>query len=520
MRDTRTNYVIKNSAYSIASQIVNIIVKFVLRIVFVRILGQEYLGVNSVFTNILTVLSLAELGIGTAIVYDLYKPIAKGNEQEITGYVSIFKKIYVIIGSIILVAGILLIPFLKYIITDVPNVNNLTLIYLLFLIDSVLTYFFAHYRSLLSAYQLNYVNTINTVFFNVLKTISQLIILVIYKNFIFYLILQIIFNICSNYAIARKTKKMFPFIKNNTVEKVPRKKVIEIFKNSLSLFSLKVSAIVLNSTDNIIISSYISTVLAGIYSNYYLIVTTIQQSIFLLVNSLQASLGNLCAIETKDKCKKVFFNLLFCYSWIYCSSGIVLMAVMSDVVAILFGGENTLSQILVFIVVVNFYMAGVRQAVSGFYSANGLFRYFKISPWIEVFLNLVVSIVLVKIIGIEGVFVGTLISQVLTKFWYEPYILFKYAFETSLKEYFYKYCLYGTIFILNMVGTFLLNMVIKDTNIMNIALKLLIALIIPNCMLILCFRKTQEFEYIKNLVLSILNKMKIFKVKKEKNING
>lgn len=503
----RTSYVIKNSTYSIISQIINIIIKFGVRTVFIITLGKEYLGINSVFTNILTMLSLTELGVGTAIVYDMYKPIAENNTSRILGYMQIFKKVYAIIGVIIFALGLLVIPFLDNILTDVESIPNIVLIYILFLLDSVSSYFFAHYRSLVGAYQKNYINTTNTIIFNIIKSIFQLIILLLFKNFILYLTVQIFFNVLGNYVLSIKVKKMFPYIKEKEYEKIPKHDVIKIIKNSFSLFSLKVSAIVLNSTDNILLSSFISTIITGVYSNYNLIISTVQQTVFLIVNSLQASLGNLCATETKEKCKTVFFNLLFTYSWIYCFLSVGISLLISNVIYVWIGKDYILAQSLIYIIVFNFYLAGVRQATSGFYTANGLFRYFKVSPWIEVIINIGLSIILVNLIGINGIFIATTISHLLTKLWFEPYILFKYGFEDKLRLYFKKYVSYFSILVVSFIIVYICNIVFIEFNIINFIIKGAIAVIAPNVLYYLIFYKSEEFKYVKELLKKMYNKI-------------
>lgn len=509
MKTSRTTYAIKNSIYSVVAQAINIIIKFALRIIFIKTLGSEYLGVNGVFTNILSMLSLAELGLGTAIIYDMYKPISENDTKKIVSYTHLYKKIYAIIGVIILILGIALIPFLDKVVTNVPNVENITLIYIMFLLDTILTYFFAHYRSLVSAYQMGYINTTNTIIFNIMKAITQIIILLIFKNFILYLVIQIVYNVLSNIFISIKVKKVFPFLKNTDIQPISKNKILDILKNSLSLFSIKVSATIMNSTDNVLISSFIGTNIVGMYSNYNLIITTVQQTIFLVVNSLQASIGNLCAAETKEKCMNVFFNLLFTYSWIYCLFSTILCAISSDFVLIFFGNEYIMKDIVIYIVIFNFYLAGIRQAVSGFYTANGLFKYFKVSSILEVIINIVISVLLVKLIGLSGIFLGTTITQICIRVWYEPYILFKYGFQERLKKYFHKYCIYVLVNIVSICITQTIILTFfKDSNFVLMIIKGIIAFFIPNVIYISLFYKSEEIKYTNGLIKKLIQKIK------------
>lgn len=290
---SRTENVTRNLKSSILFQCTNIIIKFLLRTVFIYTLGKEYLGINGVFTNILTVLSLSELGLGTAIIYDMYQPIAENNTEKEIHLFRFYRYIYAIVGSIILLLGLLLVPFLKYIIKDVPNVSHLYLIYCLQLVSTSASYFFAQYRSLLDAHQLNSINTKNNWIFAVVKTLLQITALLVWKNYILFLLLDLVIVIVSNYAISIKCRKLFPYI-NSTPKARTQVEYRHILKNAMSTFSIKVGITVVNATDNLLISAFISTLLVGVYSNYSMITSVITASTMLISSALQASVGNLC----------------------------------------------------------------------------------------------------------------------------------------------------------------------------------------------------------------------------------
>ena len=213
----RTNNAIKNLNIAVAFQFINIFLKFLMRTVFVYCLGKEYLGVSGVFSNILTVLSLAELGIGTAIVYDMYKPISEKNTYYVTQLVSFYKKVYYFIGLIIFFAGLCIVPFLDKLIKDVPDVQNLRVIYCLFLVQTCSSYFFAQYTSMLSANQCNYVMTKIQILSSFIKTSLEIFVLFIFRNYIVYLLIEIAVGILTNYIIYKRTCRMFPYIKEKVV---------------------------------------------------------------------------------------------------------------------------------------------------------------------------------------------------------------------------------------------------------------------------------------------------------------
>ena len=307
---SRTENTKQNIIAAVVVQIVNIVIKFVVRTIFIYTLGKEYLGVGGVFNNILTVLSLAELGLGTVIVYDMYRPISENNETRVTQLYQFYRDVYAGIGIFIAVLGSLLMPFLGYLITDVPNVGNIQFLYVLHLGDSVATYFFAHSRSLLNAYQLNRINSRNTLLMSVLKTILEIIVLIVTKSYVIYMLVQIFVTIYGGYLLDCKAKQLFPFVKNK-VEKLDGASKRKIFSNAFSMMNIRISQTLINATDNLLISAMISTVLVGIYSNYSMITQIILTTAFLIESSMAASIGNLCVSEGKEKKREVFARLQY-----------------------------------------------------------------------------------------------------------------------------------------------------------------------------------------------------------------
>ena len=305
MRNSRTSNVVRNMWVGTFFQVLSLFLGFVSRTIFIRILGSEYLGLNSLFTNVLTILSFAELGIGNAIVFSMYKPLADEDTDKLKKLINFYKKTYTIIGFIILVVGILIIPFIPSIINDTPNIKeNIYLIYLLFLIDTAISYFFSYRTSIISADQKNYIVVMYTYIFKICQIILQLILLYFTKEYMLYLILQVITTFLTNLYLSNKSKKMYPFLKelgNNQLEKKETKK---IFDNVKALFIYKLGSVVLNGTDSIIISKYLGLIVLGLYSNYYLLVSAITQILSQLFNAFTSSIGNLFFKKKKKKSKK------------------------------------------------------------------------------------------------------------------------------------------------------------------------------------------------------------------------
>lgn len=504
--ESRIRNTIKNTLYGFSGQVLTIILNFILRTIFIYFLGMEYLGVNGLFANILSVLSLTELGLGTSITYSMYRPIAEKDNSHICILMTAFKKLYAFIGLIIFTLGLLIMPFLNHLIADSPNVGNLYILYFMFLVDTASTYFFGHYRALVSADQKEYINVKNRSKFKIIQVITQIIVLITTRNYYLYLFIQITCNILSNLNLSLIVKNKYIFLKDKPTKKLSRIEIKEIIKYSIGFFSHKMGYTVLNSTDNIIISTFIGSLIVGMYSNYLLLINTVLQLISIIINSVQASVGNL-VVNTKNEVQKLmFFRINFIYFWIYGFCAVCLITLSTPFVKIWVGNEFIFNNEIVYIIILNFYITGARQSVGTFTGAKGLFWYLKYKPIFEVIINLIFSIVLIQKLGLIGVFIGTFIATISTSFWYEPYILFKKGFNSNLNEYFIKYLSY---LIVTIISAGIINLISDKINIgglVGLILNLIVCIIIYNIIFIISFFKTEEFKYIFSLAKSILRK--------------
>mgnify|MGYP000405725477 FL=1 len=493
---SRTENSIINSAMSIVTQVLTVVLNFAVKTVFIKMLNDEYLGVNGLFTNIITMLSLADLGIGIAIPYSLYKPLAKKDEHKINVLMNFYKKVYTIIGIAVLLIGLSLTPFLGLIIKDIPkNVPHLSLIYILFVIHSASSYFFVYKKFLIDSDQKGYITSRIIFTFSTLLSIIQIILLVTTKNYILFLLSSIILVIIQNIYISSKANKLYPFIKNKTDEKLEKEDMEGIKKNVSSLFIYKVGTVIMNGTDNIIISKFIGLIIVGFYSNYVLIINSITTVLNQIFNAITSSIGNLVVTTNKKRSKEVYDNLNFANFWLYALFGVCIIVLINPFINIWIGKKYVMGFSIVFLLVLNFYVLGMQSVTNSFRNAYGLFWIAKYRPIIMVIINIVISVVLVQFIGIEGVLIGTLISRLLTTAWLDPYIVHKYGFEISPKSYYVDYLKYLVIFI---AISIILNYFVSMVAINNIFILILIAILVVisvNVILVLLFFKTSEFNY-------------------------
>lgn len=426
---SRTKNTMKNMTYSWISSIITTILGFISRTIFINTLGTTYLGINGLFTNILSVLSFTELGIGTAMNFSLYKPVAENDERKISLLMNLYKKAYRIIALIITILGLLIIPFLPYLAKGTGDVENITVYYLIFLLNTVTSYFVSYKFSLLNAYQKNYIYTNVELIFRFTTTIIQMIVLVIYKNFLIYLLVGAIVNIIQKITLNYYMNKIYPYLKEKVEGKLDEEELKPIKKNIGALVYHKLGDIAVHQTDNIIVSSFINVTMAGLISNYTLIINSINTFVSQIFNSAVSSLGNLIATEKAEHQYEVFKRYNFLNFWLYGFCAISLYTLISAFISIVWGSDKIVDNLTVILMCTDFYMIGQRIAINNIKIAGGIFKEDKLVSIFQAVINLIVSIVLVNKIGLPGVYLGTIVSGTLATV-VRPIIIYKNIFRS------------------------------------------------------------------------------------------
>ena len=511
----RSEKSIKNLIFSLSGNFINLLINFISRTYFIKFLGNEYLGVNALFTNILTILSLAELGVGSAITYCLYKPLADNDENKIKVLMKFYKKSYRIIALIIIILGIILSHFIDYFVNGLYSIENLKLIFILFVTNTSVSYLFSYKKTIIEADQKQYIVSIYNYTVLVLQNMLQILILYITKNFILYLMIQILATIFNNILISNKANKLYPFLKENSHEKIDNNTFNIIKKNISAIIFHKIGSMVVNSTDNILISKLINIGTVGIYSNYLLIINAVNGITGQFFYAITASIGNLGATESKDKLYDIFNKILFLNFWIYGFLAICLITLLNPFIELWIGVDMKLDIIIVIVIVLNFYISGIRKTTLAFRDALGLYWYDRYKPLIESLINLIGSILLAKKFGLIGIFIGTTISTISTSLWIEPLVLYKYGFEKNiihLLDLFKNITKYTIIMFFALVINYNIANLVLFTPIINFIIKTIISIFIPNLIFILVFYNQEEFKWIISLIKSIIIK-KIMKGK-------
>ena len=503
---SRTANSIKNIKYSLIGQALNIVIVFIARIVFIRILSAEYLGLSNLFTNILTILSLTELGFSTAMSYQLYKPLSENDTERIKSLLKYYRKVYNLIGLSIIVLGLLLLPIYPFFMQEIPDIAYLDLIYLLFVINSAISYFCSYKRLLIISDQKKYIDIIYKYSSFMLQNIIQIIVLFVFHDFILFLVIQVLFTFFYNISVSLKANKMYPFLKERVVVPITTKEKKEIKSNVKAMFYHKFGGVVLNSSDNIIISKYLGLYVNGLYSNYYLIISSLNTIITQLFNSIIASIGNLNTINNKHKMTSVFKKLFFANFFIYNICCCCLLNLFNPFIELWVGKEYILGDFTVIVLVINFCIFGMRRSMMAFREATGNYKVDKYSPIVESIINIIFSIIFVKIYGVAGVFIGTIVSSLCTNFWLEPLVVSNESLTFKLKDYFSVYFKYLIIIFFSAITSHYICNCFLYGGILRLIIIGTISFLYPTFIMAILYRKNENYLFYKRILKKMLKK--------------
>lgn len=493
-----------NFMFSIGTQIITLLVSFFSRTVFIKILGSDYLGINGLFSNILSILSLVELGIGASISFSLYKPIAENDYEKIAQLSNFFKKTYRLIAAVVAVVGLGFVPFMDFFVKTEEEIPHLMLYYILILANTVVSYLWVYKSTLVSADQRYYILRLNRFVFEMVRQIFQIMILCFTHNYMLYLLIQIACTIGSNLSISLRADKLYPFLKNNK-SKLPKTEQKRIFVSIKDVFLYRFGGTILNNTDNILISKIISTATVGLYSNYTLVSGSISIFINLFFSSLTGSIGNLNAAESRKESLKIYNQMSYISYWIYAFSAIALYSLLDDFVILWISPEFSVGKLAVFAICLDYYLSGITQVNAIFRDTTGLFKQTKFIYLYASVINIVLSIILGYKFGLGGIIVATSLSRICTTVWFQPYVIFKYFFRTSPRNYIKTQIGYLFITAAAYIPVHLFNGVVGPVNTISFAVKVVFTAIVPNAIILLLTFRTDEFKMLKERVIFIVN---------------
>ncbi len=505
----RSKNTFKNSAIGLAAQMVQILSSIVCRVVFVRTLVEAYLGVNGLFANILSILSLGELGIGSAITYELYRALAYDEKENTKSLMAYYRKAYTMIGICIGIAGLVLSPFITHFVSMDPSIKeSVYLLYFIYLANTVISYFYSYKSSIINAAQQNYVISLIHMAVTIAQNIIQCIVLLLTRNFLLYLLIQVTATFLYNLLVSKTADKMFPVITEKDVQPLSKEQKNRMFKNIRDIFLTNVSQKLVNSTDNIIITAYGGLVSTGLNSNYSLLTATLKTLTNKIYSGIQASVGNVNAVESTEKKLALFDEVQFFFFWMFYWCSLTYSLLVEDLIGFAFGEKYIMSFAVAVITGLNFYTSEQATVVRIFKHTMGLFKYGKFVSLATGIINVILSIILGRMYGVEGILFATFISLIVTTRWYIPYCIFKYGFNTSPLHFFKKDLRYWAEAVLVFIITWQLCLLVNYSRPVNLLIKFFVCLIIPNGLLVLLHIRDKNLISVLNRVRRILTRKK------------
>lgn len=507
MGRSRTQNVSTNIIIALFCQLVNLLMAFLARTFFIKVLGIEYLGVNGLFTNILTILSFAELGIGNAIVFSMYKPLAVKDEEKLASLMLLYKQAYQCIGMMVAIVGLCITPFLKYIIKEAPDISeNISVLYLLFLLNTAASYFFAYKKSIIIADQKNYIVLLVTEGVHITQTVIQIMVLLLTHNFILYLAIQIVCTFLDNFIAGRAADRIYPFLHEKKAIPLSQEEAVGIFKNVRALALYKFGSVILNGTDNILISTMLGVTEVGLASNYVLVINAANKILNKITDSFTASVGNLNAVDQEKKQYDVFRKMFLITVWIYGYVSIGLLTVFNSFIEVWLGRDYLLDIQVAAAIVSEFFVKGVHSVSYTYRTTKGYFVQGKYSAIVAALINFVLSIVLCRLFGLAGIFIATPIARILSTGIVDPVLIYRNSFHKNPVYYYLDYMKYVALFIA--IGLFCkwLLVFVTVSGWLGVIIQIIVVTIVFNGIMLAVFAPTKIFKELVKSVFFLIKK--------------
>lgn len=424
-------------------QVVSLLSTFIVRMVFARYLSQDYLGLETLFSNVLSMLALAELGVGSAIVFSLYKPLAEGDVGVLKSIMRLFRRAYCAIGVIIAILGCAIAPNVTMFIHNAPDIPNLELYFLFFVANSSVSYFFSYKGLLITADQKNYVVALVRYSFQVVLCICQIAVLMLTKNYVLFLSFMLVSTLGQNVTVSFIADKMYPFLKDKNIASIPKAVAGQIRRNVAGMIVHKISSVVNAPVNTILVSAILGLKTVAIYGNYLLIIDSLSKIVDRMFDAVVASVGNMSITETPERQYVVFKSAHFVNAYLYGSLTVCLLPLISMFVRMSFGDEYVFPSHIAVLFAVWFFVRGMRDAALTFISAYGLYWHTKNKAIVETVVLIFTVAILTNFFGVEGLLIANIMVQVFISLVVEAVKLFKYGLRRSVGPYFGRFIVYS-----------------------------------------------------------------------------
>ncbi len=516
MAKSRSERVAINTSASIVQNLISQLMGFIMLTVFIKTLGKQYNSVNTLFSDILAMFTLAEMGIANAIAFALYKPLKQRDEARVAALMRFFKLAYRCVAAVIAVAGFLCVPFLLNLVDPqkVPHIQeSIQLIFILMFMEDACTYLLIYKSTLLNADQKRYEISKISIVFSFIRTGVQCVLLFVFHNYILYLLVSIVETLLRNYTISRVADRQYPYLSQHPDAKLEKGEIKLLFKDVWALFLYRANYLILSSTDSIIIAKMVPGGLAaiGALGCYKTINKTIDGFMNQFFLSALPSLGNIATGADHERQHKVFKMVQFISFWLACFCATSLFNLSSPFVRLWFGKDYVQPMLLVFSMVFDFYILSLMRPVNTFRNANGLFVQGKYRPLAMALINVALSIALAVPLGIFGVLFATTISRLATIAWYDPYLVYRRVFQKPVSDYWKRYLQYFAITVLSVLTVYVLSeSIATGSAILDFLIRMAFCVAIPNGFIILIYRGTEEYNEFVSRFLAIWRKITEF----------
>ncbi|MFB9325061.1 lipopolysaccharide biosynthesis protein [Paenibacillus aurantiacus] len=488
-----------NISAGLGNQLIITALSFLSRSVFIGTLGIEYLGVNGLFTSMLAMLSLAEAGIGSSIIYSLYKPVADRDEERILRLMRLYRTAYRAIAFVVLGLGLALIPFL-HLVVGKTDVEHLYVIYGVFLMNTVLPYFFQYKQSFLNVSQKGYIVTGVYSVSQIVSTALKIAILTYTGNYILFLVADCVITLLTSVLLAILVERQYPFLKKGPQGALDAETKAGIIKNVKAIVLQNIGMYIVLSSDSIIISAFVSLTAVGLYANYKMLIEISRTFLNQIFNNLYHSIGNLVAEANGEKVYRIYKVTMLMGFWLYSLLAIAMLLLIEPFLNAWLGQGFLLEAGVLPVLMLLFMERGMRNSIATVKTTAGIFHQDRFAPIIQGGISLAASLALVKILGIAGVFLGSLIGAVAVPFWLTPALVYRHVFQRPARDYFVRYAGYMAVgaaaygaarYVIGWIG---------GEGMLAVALQAILVVATVNAVYLAVFFRTAEFRYIRSLI--------------------
>lgn len=504
---TRTTNTIRNIVAGLISRLVHILSPFAIRTIMIRVLGKEYLGLNTLFTSIFTFLVLAEFGFANAMTFKMYRPAKEEDFTALSVYASVIRRVYWVVGMVIFCIGMFLMPFLPYLINgEYPSDVNIYILYFIYLFNTVIPYFGCGYcTSIFTAFQRMDISQMVNAAVILTLYLVQIIVLLTTREYYLYIICLPVFTLCYNLLLWAIKRKYYPKILTNI--RVDGNIVKEAFSSASVIFGHSLNYVVVSMADNMVISSFLGLGMLAVYGNYYAILSAVVCLLDIVIQACVPSVGNLLLEGDRVRIKSIFKSICFLGYWLSGWCAICLICLYQPFMELWMGGNMLLPFSTVILFGIYLYTYKSREGFIVFKDAAGIWKDDWPRPYVSATVNLILNIFLVKRIGINGVLLSTIAVFCFIDFLWGSRVMLKKILPDYKKSYYFEYVKYLLInFTVALFTYAICNLWGKEPGYKTFFVRATICVVVPNAMFVILYHKDEEYESLKEMIKKMLNR--------------